>query len=79
MTEPGCEKAMREMEEYLHNELDSAEAADIRAHMETCSDCAEELHVGVVLTDVVKRACKDAAPGELRIQVLDRLRSLQAH
>ena len=79
MTEPGCEKAMREMEEYLHNELDSSEAADIRAHMDTCPDCAEELHVGVVLTDVVRRSCKDAAPEELRTLVLDRLRTLQTH
>jgi anti-sigma factor (TIGR02949 family) len=78
-TEVGCAKAMRELEEYLHHELGSDDAADIRAHMETCTDCAEEHHVGVVLTDVVRRACKDAAPEELRTQVLTRLRTLQTH
>jgi anti-sigma factor (TIGR02949 family) len=79
MSESGCDKAMRELEEYLHNELRGDEAADIRAHMDGCPDCAGELRVGVVLTDVVKRACRDTAPEELRSQVLTRLRTLQAH
>jgi hypothetical protein len=47
--------------------------------MENCADCAGEHRVGLVLTEVVRRACKDAAPEELRTQVLDRLRALQTH
>jgi hypothetical protein len=31
-----------------------------------------------VLTEVVQRACKETAPEELRVQVLARLRSIQA-
>ncbi len=79
MTDCGCEKAKAELEEYLHNELRSEDAADIREHMENCGDCAGELRVGVVLTEVVRRACKDTAPEELRVQVLGRLRTLTAH
>lgn len=79
MTDCGCEKAKRELEEYLHNELCSADAADIRAHIAGCPDCADEHQVGVVLTEVVQRACKeDAAPAELRELVLSRLRVIQA-
>jgi anti-sigma factor (TIGR02949 family) len=79
MTDCGCEKAKAELEEYLHNELRGEEAADIREHMENCLDCAGEHRVGVVLTEAVRRACKDTAPEELRIQVLGRLRTLTAH
>ncbi len=79
MTDCGCEKAKAELEEYLHNELRSEDAADIREHMESCGDCAGELRVGVVLTEAVRRACKDTAPEELRVQVLGRLRMLTTH
>ena len=57
MGDCGCEKAKKDLEEYLHNELCSEEAADIRAHMENCVDCSDEHRVGVVLTEAVKRAC----------------------
>ena len=69
MGDCGCEKAKKDLEEYLHNELCSEEAADIRAHMEKCVDCSDEHRVGVVLTEAVKRACDEKAPNELRHRV----------
>jgi len=79
MTDCGCDKAKQELEEYLHNELKGADAADIRDHMEHCASCSGEHQVGVMLTEAVKRACKDQAPSELRDQVLLKLRTLQSH
>jgi anti-sigma factor (TIGR02949 family) len=78
MTDCGCDKAKAELEEYLHNELARDDAADIREHMKGCADCSSELHVNVVMTEAVQRACRETAPDELRIQVLTRLRDLQA-
>ncbi|KQO99484.1 zf-HC2 domain-containing protein [Leifsonia sp. Leaf264] len=78
MTDCGCDKAKAELEEYLHNELCSSDAQDIRDHLANCPDCTSEHHVGRVLTEAVQRACKEAAPEELRAQVLASLRSLQA-
>lgn len=80
MTDCGCETARRELEEYLHNELCSEDAADIREHIAGCPDCADEHQVGVVLTEVVERACKEdaVAPEALRSQVMTRLRTIQA-
>ena len=78
MTDCGCEKAKAELEEYLHNELCSEDAADVREHIEHCEDCSNEAHVGVVLTHVVQRACRETAPEDLRAQVLLRLREIQA-
>jgi anti-sigma factor (TIGR02949 family) len=79
MTDCGCEKAKAELEEYLHNELRGDDAADIREHIANCADCANEAHVGTVLTHVVQRACKETAPEQLRSQVLLRLREIQSH
>lgn len=73
-----CEKAKAELDEYLHNELCAEDAADIREHMETCSDCAGEHHIGVVLTEAVQRACRETAPEDLRVLVLQRLRAIQS-
>jgi anti-sigma factor (TIGR02949 family) len=79
MGDCGCDKAQKDLEEYLHNELCSEEAADIRAHMENCTECADELQVGVVLTEAVKKACDETAPEDLKAEVLTKLRALQQH
>ena len=78
MTDCGCEKARAELEEYLHNELRSDDAADIREHIANCADCQAELRVGVAITEVVQRACKEIAPEALRVQVLTKLRVYQS-
>ena len=79
MTDCGCDKAKAELEEYLHHELKSDEAADIAEHLENCRDCDSELRVGLVLTQAVQRACRETAPEVLRDQVLLTLRRIQAH
>ena len=79
MGDCGCEKAKKDLEEYLHDELCSEEAADIREHMENCPDCADEHRVGVVLTEAVKRACEETAPEDLKQEVLIKLRRMQKH
>jgi anti-sigma factor (TIGR02949 family) len=79
MTDCGCEKAKQDLEEYLHHELERSEYADISEHLANCADCADEVHIGHVLTDAVKRACQDTAPEELRLQVITSLRVTIAH
>lgn len=79
MNDCGCEKARKDLEEYLRNEVCSTEAEDIRAHLETCDDCSDEAHVAKTLTDVIARACKEAAPEELKLMVLERLREQASH
>lgn len=76
MTVSECEKARKELEEYLHNELCKEDAADVREHLDGCADCAQEYRVGQVLTEVIQRGSKESAPEELRNQVLLKLRNL---
>ncbi len=75
MADCGCEKAKQDLEEFLHHELTDHDYADIAEHLAGCQDCTDEAHVGRVLTDAVRRACAgDAAPAELRVQVVTQLR-----
>ncbi|MFB6612468.1 zf-HC2 domain-containing protein [Agromyces sp. NPDC056379] len=78
MTDCGCDKARAELEEYLHNELRAADATDIRDHVANCADCQAELRVGVAITEVVQRACRESAPEQLRVQVLTQIRLYQS-
>ena len=79
MTDCGCTKAKKDLEEYLHNELQADDAADIREHLDGCPDCLSEVQMGIVLTEVVQRACKETAPEQLRVQVLAKIRTIQSH
>ncbi|WP_309128077.1 zf-HC2 domain-containing protein [Microbacterium sp.] len=78
MTDCGCEKARRDLEEYLRNEVCHTEHSEIREHLEHCQSCKDEALVAKTLTEVVARACKETAPAELRDQVFARLRAVQA-
>lgn len=79
MADCGCEKAKRDLEEYLHQELERSEYSDITEHLAHCDNCADEVHVGRVLTDAVRRACVDTAPEQLRLQVVTSLRMTIDH
>lgn len=78
MSDCGCTKAQKDLEEYLRNEVCKTEHSDIREHLENCPTCQEEALVARTLTEVVARACKETAPEQLRAQVLGRLRAEQA-
>ncbi|QKJ19970.1 zf-HC2 domain-containing protein [Microbacterium hominis] len=75
MTDCGCEKARRDLEEYLRNEVCKTKHSDIAEHLEHCPGCRDEALVARTLTDVLARACKESAPEELRDQVLAKLRA----
>jgi len=78
MTDCGCEKARKDLEEYLRNEVCKTAEEDIRQHLENCPGCRDEALVSRTLTEVLARSCKEAAPEQLREQVLMRLREVQA-
>ncbi|WP_404431920.1 zf-HC2 domain-containing protein [Microbacterium lacus] len=78
MTDCGCDKARKDLEEYLRNEICKTERGDIEEHLAHCEGCADEAHVARTLTEVVARACKESAPEELRDLVLAKLREARA-
>jgi len=78
MTDCGCEKAQRDLEEYLRNEVCTTTRSDIEEHLAHCAGCQDEAHVAITLTEAVARACVEYAPVELREQVLATIRATDA-
>lgn len=78
MTDCGCEKTRKDLEEYLRHEVCKTEQADIREHLAGCPGCRDEALVSRTLTEVLARSCKEAAPEQLRDLVLARLRDQHA-
>ncbi|MDQ0613251.1 anti-sigma factor (TIGR02949 family) [Microbacterium sp. W4I4] len=78
MSDCGCDKARRDLEEYLRNEVCNTEHTEIREHLENCQSCKDEALVATTLTEVIARACRETAPEELREQVFARLKVAQA-
>ena len=77
MNDCGCDKAKRDLEEYLRNEVCRTEASDIRDHLEHCESCRGEAVLAVTLTEAVQRACQETAPADLKAHVLERLRAVK--
>lgn len=75
MSDCGCDKARRDLEEYLRHEVCKTKHSDIEEHLENCPGCRDEALVARTLTEVVARACKETAPETLRDQVLAKLRA----
>ena len=77
MTDCGCDKARRDLEEFLRNEVCHTEHSEIAAHIAGCQQCQQEALVARTLTEAVARACREEAPDQLRAQVLARIRAEQ--
>ena len=78
MSDCGCDKARRDLEEYLRHEVCKTSHDDIEQHLEGCPGCQDEALVARTLTEVVARACKESAPEDLRDLVLARLSAAQS-
>ena len=78
MSDCGCDKARKDLEEYLRKEMCSTEHSDIKEHLDKCAACRDEALVATTLTTVIARACKETAPEQLRVQVIAQLRAVQA-
>jgi anti-sigma factor (TIGR02949 family) len=73
MTDCGCDKAMADLEEYLHNEVSEQDRIDIAEHLQNCAHCTEEHLISITLINKVKQACQEKAPEQLREAILSRL------
>ena len=78
MSDCGCDKAKKDLEEYLRQEMCSTEHSDIKEHLDSCPACRDEALVATTLTTVIARACRETAPEELRVEVIAQLRAAQA-
>jgi mycothiol system anti-sigma-R factor len=74
-----CTEVLERVYSYLDGEADEAACAKIRQHLDECGPCLREYGLEEAVKRLVHRHCgHDAAPGELRIKVLTRIRQVRA-
>jgi len=75
--EVDCSGAMFQVYEYLDGEMGPADCARIREHLARCGACLEEYDIDQMLKTLVHRSCgREAAPTELRLQIMARISTL---
>ena len=72
-----CADFLERIVYFIDNELDAADCAVVRAHLDTCNPCLEKYDLQRTVKSVVARSCSEAAPAELRDRVLLRIREVQ--
>ncbi|WP_454049352.1 mycothiol system anti-sigma-R factor [Cellulomonas sp. Marseille-Q8402] len=74
---PNCEQALGRLFAYVDRELESGDAAQVRAHIEDCRPCLDEMAVETMLKELVKRCCQEQAPADLRVKIHAQLTTLR--
>jgi mycothiol system anti-sigma-R factor len=72
-----CADYLEQIVYFLDNELDAADCAVVRAHLDTCNPCLAKYDLQRTVKAIVARSCTEAAPAELRERVRLRIREVQ--
>jgi mycothiol system anti-sigma-R factor len=72
-----CADYLERIVPFLDNELDEADCAAVRVHLDSCNPCLERYDLQRTVKSVVARSCSESAPDELRQRVLLRIREVQ--
>ncbi|NKX54520.1 mycothiol system anti-sigma-R factor [Arthrobacter mobilis] len=64
---------MKRIYEYVDGVLSREDVEDIKAHLDSCADCANEYSLECLIRTVVKRSCREAAPETLKERILARI------
>jgi mycothiol system anti-sigma-R factor len=75
---PGeCADFLEQIVYLIDNELDAADIAAVKVHLEACSPCLERYDLQRTVKAIVARSCHESAPQELRDRVLLKIREVQ--
>ena len=72
-----CSEFLDQIVYFIDNELDAADCAVVRAHLDSCNPCLERYDLQRTVKSIVARSCSEAAPDELRQRVMFRIREVQ--
>jgi mycothiol system anti-sigma-R factor len=72
-----CADFLEQIVYFIDNELDAADCAAVRVHLDTCNPCLERYDLQRTVKSIVARSCSESAPDELRRRVLVRIREVQ--
>jgi mycothiol system anti-sigma-R factor len=70
-----CQGAKDRLEPFVDRELSAAEMAEVRLHLEDCSDCGRFFDFQEQVKMLVRRkACPEHAPARLVSRILDSIK-----
>ena len=69
MSEISCEEVLREIEHYLHGELDPISSARLAVHLETCTPCLDRAEFQRKLKEIVRSKCYSEAPDHVIVRI----------
>ncbi len=72
-----CADFLERIVYFLDNELDEADCAAVRHHLDECGPCLRKYDLERTVKQVVARSCHESAPAGLRDRVLIQLREVQ--
>jgi mycothiol system anti-sigma-R factor len=72
-----CADYLERIVYFLDNELDDADCAAVRVHLDTCNPCLVRYDLQRTVKQVVARSCSEVAPTELRERVRLQIREVQ--
>ena len=72
-----CADFLEQIVYLIDNELDAADCAAVRMHLDSCNPCLERYDLQRTVKSIVARSCSESAPEELRQRVLVRIREVQ--
>jgi mycothiol system anti-sigma-R factor len=72
-----CSEFLDQIVYLLDNELDAADCAAVRVHLDSCNPCLEKYDLQRTVKALVARSCSEAAPAELRQRVMVQIREVQ--
>ena len=74
-----CAEFLEQIVYFLDNELDDADCAAVRLHLDSCNPCLVKYDLERTVKALVARSCAEPAPMELRQRVLLQIRQVQIH
>ncbi|WP_232681374.1 mycothiol system anti-sigma-R factor [Nocardioides sp. R-C-SC26] len=72
-----CADYLERIVYFIDNELDDADCADVRVHLDTCNPCLARYDLQRTVKSVVARSCSESAPADLRERVRIQIREVQ--
>jgi anti-sigma factor (TIGR02949 family) len=70
-----CEEVLREIEHYVHGELDSARSVYLAEHLGECDYCLARADFRRRLKEIVRTKCRSEAPSHVLEKIRHTIRS----
>lgn len=78
--ETDCREVLDRVYEYLDGEMDEADMARIRRHLDECDPCLTQYRLDTVLKELLRRSCVcEVAPLELRARIMVRITEVRTN